>query len=370
MKKNLRNFYFVLFIFSLFVSLPVLGEEDLDLKILKFMLIDAQTNEELFEIEDGSKINLATIGTRHINIRGYTEPNQVGSVVFELSGMRDKVHIENIEPYSLYKNDGKNFFKWSPSPGNYKLKATPYSKSEAKGEKGASLSVSFTIKDGFEVVGFFLVNADNDKELFEITEEMEIDLSELPTENINIRALTDPKDVGSVEISIKDLKDDTFYSHTENANPYAIFSDHKGDYYGRSPINGSFMISATPYKLVNGRGEAGYSLKRKFSFINESKSSQRVSANFLKSEKSLDHFAVFPNPGRNVLNLYFDDHHYGEVLVTLYDLMGNEILNKNKKAGSGNVNIMLDVSELESKPYIIKLVSSEKGVHQLRWMKE
>jgi hypothetical protein len=73
--------------------------------VTSFVLVDADTGEDLGEIEDQSVIFLADLPTRNLNIRANTKPAKVGSVVFEyneyLSQWPGLRVVENLPPYAL-----------------------------------------------------------------------------------------------------------------------------------------------------------------------------------------------------------------------------------------------------------------------------
>ncbi|CAN5628409.1 hypothetical protein BH23BAC1_BH23BAC1_31020 [soil metagenome] len=367
MEKFYRKSFGILTILMVFFHLNCFSSvlED-KAEVLRFTLINASTNEELFEIKDGSVINLTEIRTKHINIRAYTKPVETGSVVFRLRGAKNLNHIENVEPYALYLNDRLNFFKWKPPIGEYTLKATPYSQPRGKGEEGISYSISFTIISDAIVTGFVLVDSDNNKDIMEITEGLEIDISKLPTMQINIRANTEPEKVGSVKLSIKDLVGDNFFSHIENAVPYALFSDHRGNYYGRLAENGHFLVEATPYEQVEGRGKKGITSGIKFKFKNGLDGSV---AEFMRGEDDLTDFAVYPNPGTSALNFFLNNSETGEVRIQIFDLMGNEVYDQIKSVKKGESKVVIDVTDFAKKNYIIKF-RSDHQTRNIRWIKE
>lgn len=131
------------------ISFSIIDEEVSEpLMVERFTLINAITDEELYELEDGQIINLQEIGTDEINIRAYTNPEPTGSVRFNLTGAQTYDHIEKNSYYALYANKGDDFFSWKPSPGQYRLVATPYTEAGGSGEQGEDLSISFEIVDG------------------------------------------------------------------------------------------------------------------------------------------------------------------------------------------------------------------------------
>jgi hypothetical protein len=91
-----------------------------------------------------------------------------------------------------------------------------------------------------------------------------IDLSELPTTLLNIRANTSPEYVGSVVFDLNDKKN----IQTEIVNPYSLFGNFPGGIYKQwTPEPGKYTVTATPYSKTKGKGEKGTPLTINFEFI-------------------------------------------------------------------------------------------------------
>ncbi|CAN5387405.1 hypothetical protein BH23BAC1_BH23BAC1_05750 [soil metagenome] len=119
-------------------------------RIEKFTLIDAISNEEIFDLDHQINIYLDEIGTSEINIRAYTNPQITGSLKFELFRLTDFYfleysNIENVEPYALFRNNGNDYFSWKTEPGEYHLIATAYSEPNAQGVAGVPFDLWFNI---------------------------------------------------------------------------------------------------------------------------------------------------------------------------------------------------------------------------------
>lgn len=113
-------------------------------QVTSFTLINADKDEDIKTITSGETINLATLPTTNLNIRANTN-SSVGSVKFALSGAQTKANTENTAPYSLFGDVSGNYTSWTPALGDYMLKGTPYSASNAGGTTGTSLTVNFTV---------------------------------------------------------------------------------------------------------------------------------------------------------------------------------------------------------------------------------
>ena len=93
-----------------------------------------------------------------------------------------------------------------------------------------------------------LVNADNDQDLFALSNQDTIFLQETGR-NLNIRAdLSD--EVGSVRFSLNN----TANFQTENVAPYSLAGDSNGDYQSWTPTIGTHVLTATAYKEENAGG--------------------------------------------------------------------------------------------------------------------
>ena len=112
-----------------------------------------------------------------------------------------------------------------------------------------------------DVVTFTLVNADTDTDILTMTPGMNLELTTLPTRNLNIRANTNPATVGSVVFALSGAQ---AHANTESFAPYALFSDFQGDYFAWVPPVGSYSLTATPYDAGGGAGPAGTPLTLAF----------------------------------------------------------------------------------------------------------
>lgn len=112
------------------------------------ILMNADTDQPIKALSNGDTLNLALLPTRNLNIVANTFPAKVGSVQFNLTGALNTTVIESKAPYALFGDDGNGDFKpWTPSLGNYTLKATPYSGTGATGAQGTGKTVNFTVTD-------------------------------------------------------------------------------------------------------------------------------------------------------------------------------------------------------------------------------
>ncbi|WP_299990705.1 InlB B-repeat-containing protein, partial [uncultured Pontibacter sp.] len=129
-----------------FEAIPAPGPQ-----VTSFTLVSAHTEQDLFQLADGSAIVLSQLSSTKLNIRANTSPSTVGSVKVELTGAQFRNYTDNAAPYALFGDDGRgNYYygNWNPpATGTYTLRATPYSGSNGTGTAGTPLTITFTVVD-------------------------------------------------------------------------------------------------------------------------------------------------------------------------------------------------------------------------------
>ncbi|MEM7102872.1 MAG: DUF5060 domain-containing protein [Bacteroidota bacterium] len=128
----------------------------------------------------------------------------------------------------------------------------------------ALLFVTISCFSQIEVLSFTLVDASTDIDIGPLQNNDTIDLSSLNSTDLNIRANTNPAEVGSVVFAY----DGNPNFQTESVAPYALAGDNAGDYAAWTPTVGTHVLVATPYSLSGGGGVAGTSLSIQFVVIN------------------------------------------------------------------------------------------------------
>jgi hypothetical protein len=325
-------------------------------QVLSFTLVNADNGKDLLKIEEGTEINLALLPTTNLNIRANTN-GRVGSVVFDFNG---KMVTENTPPYALGGDSHTTTpIKYMPlvpplMPGEYTLSATPYSLARGGGKAGANLTVNFTVIDEISVVSFTLVNADNGKDIYELEDGDEINLDELSTTNLNIRANTDSKRTGSVVFDFyrPDVMD--IITVTENKWPYALGGDFNNggkNYRAIEPAlsPGEYLLLATPYSGSNGTGTEGNGLFIEFGVVGSNDVVARKAAS--QENKSDADLQVFPNPVANKFTLKFNSTSE-PVDVNLYNPKGQLV---RSFRGLGLPEKQVDMSDLPAGLYMLKV---------------
>jgi hypothetical protein len=180
-----------------------------------------------------------------------------------------------------------------------------------------------------------------------------INLQEIGTNEINIRAYTDPEPTGSVRFVLSGAQN---HNHIENNSYYALFANAGEDFFSWEPLFGNYFLTATPYTEARGQGEEGNPLTVSFSIIGGQNDEIARTAD------------AFPNPGSSILYLSLDNLKLEDTKIMMFDLAGKQVTDKISLSRK-NTQIEIDVTGLESKAYIIHIIS-ENEVRNLRWMKE
>ena len=119
---------------------------------------------------------------------------------------------------------------------------------------------------GSAVTSFTLINALNEQEVMTLENGANIDINDLPTNQLNIRANVSGT-VESVTFQITGAINET---STESTPPYALFGDNAGNYFAQTFTTGDYTVTARPYTLDNAQGQVGTSLSISFTINNGS----------------------------------------------------------------------------------------------------
>ncbi len=259
-----------------------------ELKIRGFVLVDAHQNLEIMEITDGMTIDLRNLNTDSLNIRAVGSED-IQSVGFKLTGRCNLRRKENLPPYALFGDYKGDYVAHHFQEGGYLLTALPFPEKNLGGVQGQPLTVSFEIESSkiegeletpsdAEIVPalisegenyqntikrIVLVDAMNNTDIMNIEDGWVINLLTLVQTRFNIRA--DPS--GDVKSVAFDLAGPVHQRRTENATPYSLFGDWKGNYYsGNLPV-GNYRLSVTPYTEKYLGGIAGIPMVIGFTVI-------------------------------------------------------------------------------------------------------
>lgn len=270
-------------------AVPPTEEPQADFAVVSFSLWNADSDQQITTtLRDGMTFDLNDLPSRNLSIQAHTNPRIVGSVVMTHN---NQSRTENGAPFSLVGDDNGDYSPWTPSAGTYVISAVPYSQRNGRGEQGQSLTITIHFTNNIpatntpipptntpipptstsvpptavpwqaNVVSFNLINADTNQAITTIGNGTTIDLSTLPTRNLNIQAVTNTTNVGSVVIGLNGSL------RTEDGAPYALMGDNNGNYASWTPTVGTYTVSATPYERASAQGRTGTPLSVSFNVI-------------------------------------------------------------------------------------------------------
>ncbi|MCS4435330.1 HYR domain-containing protein [Aquiflexum gelatinilyticum] len=408
-------------------------------KVTRFVLVNSQTDEDLFEITEGMEIDSDLVKGMQLNIRAETNPSVVGSVFMRITGPVGSTKTENVAPYALFGDNNGNYSGRSLPNGNYTMSAVPYTLSGRSGEEGVALTVNFSIvrppvpvsgisvdpataeiatgstvqltatiqpsnasnkaviwgssnsgiasvnsyglvtgntpgqaiitatsEDGgltasatitvvaapnLGIVSFTLINSDTDVDMFELTNGMVINQSQINGLKLNVRANTNPSIVGSVYIK---LSGPVSRTTTENVAPYALFGDKNGNYSGKTLTSGTYTLTAMAYSESGRKGTAGPEKTITFTIVSNAfrteTETDKPENDVMENEKPAIEIQrayslkAFPNPvqdGRvSIVDSRFGE---GKVKYILFSITGSKLSEGEAEIGEGKA-IRLDFS--------------------------
>ena len=309
-------------------------------RVQQFSLVDADSRKTIKVLKEGDIINLTRLPSRNVFIYARTGPSHVGSVVFDFNGEKA---IENKAAYN-YPGTGYNKFI-KLTEGNYTIMATPYTQSQAKGEAGVPLTVSFKAVEE-KIVRFELFDTEEGKVIRTLENNDVLNLAELPAE-LNIRAVTNPVEVGSVAFNLNGK------TSIENINTYDLAGSSGGSIDFKT---GNYALSATTYPYRLARGTAGDTKSIAFKVINSEDD----------DDSDSDQLLAYPNPFSQKTNVRFSLPSTDHAKLVIYDLNGNQvaILHNGLAEAGKQYEYTLDGSSLPSGLYISRLVTSKTTLHQ------
>ncbi|QMU28092.1 S8 family serine peptidase [Adhaeribacter radiodurans] len=310
-----------------------------------FALINASNGQEIQMINEGTVVNLTRLSTEKVRFRAMTGPMQVGSVVLELNG---KKITENKAPYD-YPNSSDSF---ELKAGDYTLTATPYTKANGEGEVGIPYTIHFKVLEE-QIVRFELVNVANGKVIQTLESGNILYLPDLP-DKLNIRAITSPAEVGSVQFNLNGI------IKVENKQPYEM-AGSSGD--GIDFSAAVYVLSATTYPSDMAKGKAG---DTKTIFFGAASVLADVASITDKLKKQSEGLTVFPNPVAQKAKIQFQAAEASNASLTIYNLNGSPVatlFSGNVEAGK-QYELEWDARNLPGGLYISRLVTKSGVIHR------
>ncbi len=332
--------------------------------IAGFRLINAATDADLGNLPGFAEINYMTLGTNQINIKVNTSPSTVGSVKFDLNGA---TKTENAAPYtwagdSPKSGGGINYLPFTPSAGGHKLTVTPYSGANGTGVRGTTTILFFTVVNQPVVTGLTLYNAVSDASLGALTSGQYVNYAGIGTNQINIRANTNPGTVGSVKFNLNGVL------KTENAAPYTYAGDAPKsgggtNYYGFTLSAGYHNLVVTPYSGSNGTGTAGKPYEVYF-YVQTG--AGRLAAEGPEPETDAASFTAAPNPFAGRTTLHFTAPESGPARLEVYSPTGTRtsLLFEGAVEAGKTYQYAFDGTALPPGVYVGRLTTGSKVAHR------
>ncbi len=105
-------------------------------------LINASNDNDLFELKNGTVINLASIPSSSINVRmNTTGGSSVTKVTFALSGKQNYSSSESVAPFALFGDNNGDYNNWTIVTGSYTLTSTTY----VNGAASSPVTINFSV---------------------------------------------------------------------------------------------------------------------------------------------------------------------------------------------------------------------------------
>lgn len=288
-----------------------------------FQSINAVTDADYEVLGVPAEINLMTLGTQQINLRANITPGTVGSVQFVLDGV---TKTDNTAPFTWAgdapKWGGTDYFAFTPTLGQHKLQATPFSGPNGTGVRGKTQYVTFTVVNKPVIKNVTVVNAITEADVHLIGGQP-ISYSEMGTDRFNLRANPDPGTVGSVKFVLDGV------TRIENgAWPYSWAGEQIKvggfvDYNSITLAEGSHTLSVTAYTGANATGTASNTYYRSFYVYKVySGGAGRVASAAPGPEAPAATLKVAPNPFTGRTSLSFTAREAGPATVEVYNAQG------------------------------------------------
>lgn len=230
------------------------------------ILVDAETGEDLFVLEDGVVLNIEDIEDRKLSIRLKTtfseDPADAAfftniKIDFELEGPIGIIWSERVIPYALFGDINGTYYGKEFPEGNYTL-WVGVDDSPADAEVIAywdTRQINFSVgKVEHNIAAFYLVNPELDFISWQVNDGTTINFVNNP---MSFEARPGTYKIGSV---IMELNGPVSYSATENFAPFTLFGDSGGNFAGKVLPEGEYTLTATPYSESHERGKAGIPL--------------------------------------------------------------------------------------------------------------
>jgi hypothetical protein len=166
MRQRVKSAFHIILTVAFILTVKSLQAGDITLT-----LVNASTNQKIYEMVDGININLADVG-QQLNVQAEFSMN-VASVHFEFDGT--DFRTENGAPYAMAGEQAGDFSPWTPELGSHTLKVTAY---DDTGSEISQKTISFTVVESSEEIPLMLINAFTDKDILLLANNTTINLND------------------------------------------------------------------------------------------------------------------------------------------------------------------------------------------------
>ena len=322
--------------------------------ISSFTLVNNNTDKDVQPLEEGNAVSLDALGSETFTVRAdvSSEGEYIRRVEFQLSSPveGDIIRSEYSPPYALFSDDRGDYFGRKAYAGDYTLSVTPYYL-DAMGKETAGINntISFTFTGGeLPVVNSFtLVNNNTDEDIQPLEDGDQISLEDITTFTVRANVLPGQQRVRRVAFRLDAPAGQQGALRSEYATPYSLFSDNRGDYFGREAYTGEYKLTATPY-YVNSAGKeiAGTDKTIRFTFT-DSQGNLAASAGI-----------AYPVPFNETLTLKLGTVDMAQTQIQLVHGYGKVYEMSASQMSQDAQGLVLNLAKLPSGPYTVRVMNA------------
>ncbi len=323
-------------------------------RINEFVLVNAETNQDIQTLSEGSSINLNEMDTPFLNVRANTQPGTTSQVNFFLEGPVSHQQEEEIVPFALFGDEPQGDYRERVlCAGQYTLKALPLIAEEQTLVQGDTLQIDFEIVNDLKIERLWLVNAELNQRLFSLPADTLLDVNLLGTDQLTIEA--ESACAGSVQFQLFTEAGELVLERTESWRPFALVGeDPFRDYTAWDLESGRYLLRARPFSEKNLQGTPGVVREIRFTLPSDE---QNAPASSTKAW-----LETYPNPiGQEDLKVRFLEKIAGEVQFRLIKPDGASVLSQKTHLETEQSQISVDTSNWQSGMYYLEITTSGKA---------